>query len=30
MFREYDRRRSTDFLKTFPELRDLWEQGMRL
>lgn len=30
MFREYDRRRGTDFLKTFPELREFWEDCERV
>jgi GNAT superfamily N-acetyltransferase/organic radical activating enzyme len=27
MFREYDRRRGTNFLQTFPELKELWEES---
>jgi hypothetical protein len=25
-FNEHDRRRGTDFLKTFPEMKDWWEE----
>ena len=29
-FKEHDRRRKTDFLKTFPELKDFWLQCKEL
>ena len=29
-FSEYDRRRGTDFLKTFPEMAAFWEECSRL